>query len=321
MTRQTDPSYNGAAFNKLLCFGIDGANPLGFLAAVGLLNVMSADDSNTERPLSMRWQPQRATWVPELGGEASWLASERALLDELLKRLDRIYEDHIVCESLELLGNSESDNVFARIADEATLIQRDLTDWIAALGVDDGDGSEGSQLQTVRKDYFRGNLQSVIERTDRSHLQRTLFDTWDYADALDNQSLHWDPSEDRRHALQWNKPSGDPNRKDFGGMLGANRLGIEALPLFTLVPIGPKSQTIGFSGTRANNTRWTWPLWQSWASLPIVKSLLSHPCLQTSECEVEDQVILRQLGVSIAFRCRRIIVGKTPNFTPAERIL
>lgn len=321
MIRQSGLPYQSAAGNQLLCPGLDGANPLGFLAAVGLFNVLSGDGSIREPPLLMRWQQRRATWVPELGGSAPWLASEDALLEELQGRLDRTYRDHLVCKSLELLSHAGSGDVFSEMVDEATLTQRDLVDWTAALAVDDGDGSEGSQLQTVRKDYFKGNLQSVIERTDRSHLQRTLFDTWDYADALDNQSLHWDPSEDRRHALQWNKPSGDPNRKDFGGMLGANRLGVEALPLFPLVPTGPKPQTIGFSGTRANNTRWTWPLWQSWASLPIVRSLLSHPLLQTPRCESEDQLILRELGVSIAFRCRRILVGKTPNFTPAERVL
>src|ERR1700676_3813309 len=106
-----------------------------------------------------------------------------------------------------------------------------------------------------------GNLRSIMQRTTAEHLRRSLFVAWDYGDALDNQSLHWEPSEDRRHAYQWHEPNGDPTRKRQGGMLGATRLAVEAWPLFFSMAAGDRLRTRGFTGNRANNTSWTWPLW------------------------------------------------------------
>ena len=115
-------------------------------------------------------------------------------------------------------------------------------DWLSAMCSDLATEAT-SQLQTVRRDYFWGNLESVMRLTTAEHLRRTLFVPWDYADPLDNQSLHLEPSEDRRHAHQWHKPSGDPTRKQRGGMLGANRLAIEAFPLFQSIVVGDKLST------------------------------------------------------------------------------
>jgi CRISPR-associated endonuclease/helicase Cas3 len=174
-----------------------------------------------------------------------------------------------------------------------------------------------SQLMVVRRDYVEGNFKSVMERTRPEHLFRTLFDTWDYADALDNQSLHWEPSEDRRHAYQWHQASGDPTRKKQGGMLGANRLALEAWPLFVSVPVGDRISTRGFRGNRADDTRWTWPLWSLPMDISAVASLLSVPELQ------EDKILAQTLasyGIFQANRCHRILVNKTPNLTPAYAV-
>ena len=98
---------------------------------------------------------------------------------------------------------------------------------------------------------FPGQSAIHHEPLSSEHLFRALFQPWDYADALDNQSLHWEPSEDRRHAYQWHMPSGDPTRKKHGGMLGANRLALEAWPLFPSFPAGDRVATRGFKGNRA----------------------------------------------------------------------
>src|SRR5205807_251238 len=135
---------------------------------------------------------------------------------------------------------------------------RPVLDWLSAVFVP-GYSEIASQLLMVRRDYLRGNLESLMARTKPDHIARSLFQPWDYRDALDNQSLHWEPSEDRRHAYQWHKPSGDPTRKKRGGMLGANRLALEAWPLFPLLPAGGRLATRGFQGNKARDTFWTWP--------------------------------------------------------------
>ncbi|HEX5271984.1 MAG TPA: hypothetical protein VFW33_15915, partial [Gemmataceae bacterium] len=153
--------------------------------------------------------------------------------------------------------------------------------------------------------------------TTAGHLQRTLFRPWDYADGLANQSLHWEPSEDRRHAYQWNMPSGDPTRKRTGGMLGANRLALEAWPLFPSFPAGDRLATRGFRGNRAFDTYFTWPVWSCPLSLDGVATLLAAEFLQG---DAPNQRALHSCNIRTAFRLQRILVGKTPNFTTAAAI-
>ena len=174
-----------------------------------------------------------------------------------------------------------------------------------------------SQLQTVRRDYLIGNLRSVMERTTADHLWRSLFRLWDFADALDNQSLHWEPTEDRRHAYQWHMPSGDPTRKSRGGMLGANRLALEAWPLFPSIPNGDRIATRGFRGNSAKSTYWTWPLWTSRFTVDSLASILSLPELQKDSPQLGP---LHGYGIAAVFRSQRILVNKTPNLTPAAAL-
>ena len=53
-------------------------------------------------------------------------------------------------------------------------------------------------------------------------------------------------------------------------MLGANRLALEAMPLFPSFPEDDTLRTVGFSGTRSTNTRWTWPIWNARLSLAVL---------------------------------------------------
>lgn len=176
-----------------------------------------------------------------------------------------------------------------------------------------------SQLQTVRCDYLVGNIRSLLQTTDAGHIRRTLYEPWDYADALANQSLHWEPMEDRRHAYQWHMPSGDPTRNRRGGMVGANRLAFEAWPFFLSIPDGPERvKTRGFTGNWAFNTFWTWPLWAAPLGCDSVAAMLGAPCLQPTAPEPDTVAVL---GIARVLRTQRILIGKTPNLTPPVALL
>ena len=192
---------------------------------------------------------------------------------------------------------------------------RRVRNWLAAL-LCETNPALASQLQTVRRDYLLGNLRSVMQRTGPDHLRRSLFKAWDYADSLNNQSLHWEPSEDRRHAYQWLVPTNARSR-ETGGMLGANRLALEAWPLFPSFPDGDRIRTRGFLGNRAANTFWIWPLWSSCLTPDASASILSLPQLQSDPLHADR---LRGLGVTAVYRSQRILVGKTPNLTPAHAV-
>jgi CRISPR-associated endonuclease/helicase Cas3 len=305
----------------LLLPGLDGANPLGFLAALGLFRILN--DPGAPGALRMAWMPSGGTWVPVLHASAGFTLEQDEVLDTLTARLADTIEHHPASLLSRLDSASENEDrrrvILQEIADGT---DRLWMDWASALASDFASPESINQLQTTRRDYFFGNLKSVISRTTRDHLHRAIFRPWDYADALDNQSLHWDPSEDRRHAHQWNKPAGDPDRKSHGGMLGANRLALEAIAFFPSFPEGNSLHTVGFTGNRSTNTRWTWPIWRARLSMPIMGSLLGLAILQNQKesLDLPDVAALKAQGIAAVFRTRRILVGKTPNFTPAQCI-
>lgn len=310
MTDQTNSVTAG-----LLLPGLDGSNPLGFLAALGVLCTL-------EPSWLMKWVPAGGTWVPWISCPGQRAPDPEEFLDDLHNRLASDISRHPVYVLQQLRDGSGEGRrrLFIEKREQATSAHRTSADWLSALASDFGAADAINQLQTARRDYFLGNLTEVIRRTTIDHLRRTLFSPWDYADPLEKQSLHLDPSEDRRHAHQWNQPSGDPNRKNSGGMLGANRLAIEAFALFTSVLKDGTLQTTGFSGNRSTNTRWTWPIWSGGCGVRVARSLLTLQLLQAPEMNDRDTNTLREYGIEAVFRTNRILVGKTPNFTPPKRV-
>ena len=266
--------------------GLDGANPLAFLAALGLLvfcDRLSRRDDSTPAWLKGRidlsWGTDLSPNTPVLQFPATAPDPEEfanVIADQLSKSL----EDHPACRAVRMLtSDGDSQQQFQDLRGKCLPANREEFDWIVALCCETIPNA-ASQLQTVRRDYLVGNLRSVLARTKADHLFRALFQLWDFSDALDNQSLHWEPTEDRRHAYQWHTPSGDPTRKARGGMLGANRLAIEAWPLFPSFPNGERMATRGFAGRSSRDTFWTWPLWQSCHTVDSVASVLGLPGLQ-----------------------------------------
>lgn len=300
--------------HELVLRGLDGTTPLGFLATLGLVRVLR--DRPETPDLALAWTTDDGGWVAKL--RSARPLNQQVLLDALEAGLTKSVAAHPArfYETLKTAGGVD----FAAARREATARDRRDADFLAAIASNLAPPDATSQLQTTRRDYHLGNIKSILERTQREHLRRTLFKPWDYADPMDNQSLHLDPSEDRRHAYQWNKPSGDPERKKRGGMLGANRLALEAFAWFTAWPVGGRLQTLGFTGFSARDTRWTWPLWEPFAPPDLMASLLALAPLQDDPIEDGDRRRLRRMGIVAAYRVRRIMVGKTPNFTPARKV-
>jgi CRISPR-associated endonuclease/helicase Cas3 len=209
-------------------------------------------------------------------------------------------------------NGKEMRDVFSAVAALASIDDRTDADWLSCNGSDIAGSENISQLQTTRRDYHAINIRGLVSETTYDHLRRSLFEQWDYSDPIAGVSLHLEPREDRRHAYQWHMPSGDPTRKSMGGMMGANRLALEAWPLFQSLPFNEKLITVGFRGTKANNTRFSWPIWSTPITVAVLRSVLSLSDIQQKD--LSDQR-LAPLGIEVVFGCRRILVGKTPNLT------
>ena len=297
--------------------GLDGSNPLAFLAALGTLRTLTA--AWPERAVRMGWRIETGAWRPVLkaGGWAGAAAADE-LLDALagqlaggagraafrftrdLRLLPATFREFaLAAREAALSGNlqSQDDAAFAAAFACEGCLNKDGTVQDTAFRTMSGAGHQ----------HFVGSMEELAKGTDREHLRRALLAGWDYQDG--KPSLRFDPVDDRRYALRWSDPSGDAIRT----MRGANRLAVEALPLLPTCPVGQRLATTGFNIYKL----WTWPIWEPWLSLDVTRTLLALSELQS---DMPNRPVLLALGVREVFRCERITVGKFRNFTPAAAV-
>ena len=301
----------------LMLNGLDGSNPLGFLAAVGTLGVATtaAPSSNWH----LRWQMREGVWTPRLLGNDQ--LSEDELIDMLTPALEDMKDQPALKFAKNLNVSCEQFRVVTEKAQKAaTFSARHEADFIAAFGCESlpisGKDStiQDTALRTMSgagHQHFLGSMLELVQTTEPDHLRTSLFLPWQYTD--DRPSLRWDPADDRRHALRWKKPSDDPVRT----MRGANRLAMEALPLLPTAPGARRLQTTGFSQRRGEGVVFTWPIWDVPLNMDVVRSLLSMAALQEPE---PDRAQLRARGIVEVYRSQRITTGKYRNFTVASPV-
>ena len=296
----------------LLLSGLDGSNPLGFLAAVGTLRTVGL--AEPDAGWSMKWLMRDGIWVPALFADRS--TSSNALVDLLCCQLRRESTPEFdFSKNLNIKpGQLRSEAMMAR--SHAQPHDRRHADFIAAFGCEiyetrDRKSIQNTALRTMSgagHQHFLGTMRELISVTERAHLHSSLFAAWRYSD--EKLGLRWDPEEDRRYALRWDDPS------DGGGVKtvrGANRLAIEALPVFPTVPGERELETTGFS-TRDRAALFTWPIWRVAISIDVLRSLLALPDIQRPEPSRER---LAEMGVVELYRSQRITAGKYRNFTRA----
>ncbi len=290
--------------------GINGSNPLGFLAALGVLRSLAL--ANPE------WRP-KLSWVAKDAWHPMLHFQDVISQDKLLANLNDFLSEAPGKEALELGDNIKfTPAIFHRAATEAFAVAKlenqEALRFYAAFGSEaaEKDGLiKDTDLRTMSgagHQHFLKFMRDLIEITEYEHLRKALFLPWSRDDP--QPSLRWDQADDRRYALRWREPSSDPIRT----VRGANRLAIEALPLFTTVAQGSQLNTVGFKGSGSKTTYWTWPIWELPSDLDTVRSLLSLKSLQTDS---PDRRNLQAMGIGEIYRSQRLTIGKYRNFTPA----
>ncbi len=296
--------------SDLTLTGLDGANPLGFLAALGAFRIL-----NEASRARMFWRNVGGKWTPVLSTE-NW-PSIISLARILRKRKD--------LPPLTMANNPQMPLAEFR---EAALAAREQwfaglahnLELISALGdssVPDRNKPEINADTAWRTmsgsghQHFLKFMNEICRTTSLKQLREALIGPWRYTDT--EYSMRWDPADDRRYALRWKNPSGDKATN----VRGANRLAIEALPLFPVMPTTRTLETTGFRGSKSNDTYFTWPIWTTPISLDVCRSLLAHTELQRDRPDTSTLDLLEVLAV---FRSQRITVGKFRNFSPARQI-
>ncbi|MGH3267047.1 MAG: type I-G CRISPR-associated protein, Cas3-extension family [Trebonia sp.] len=253
---------------------LEGTNPLGFLAALGVLDALSA----TIRGVTLRWTDDVLPNAVIDGPDD---------LDQLLESLDNDRDRWTGSAVLRFPADGQP------LADVKT-DGRQLRQWLECVGGRNGDRVDADLLcALVAEDAFDNNgrakpthlhftagqqkfltmVRELAAGVDRDRLREAVCGPWRYDSAL--PSLSWDARGERVYAVRAVNPS---NEKRLG-VPGADWLAFRGLIFY---PVTRSSR--GALRTTACDTAWKssafrWPLWTRPVSRQVVRSLVADPTL------------------------------------------
>ncbi len=296
--------------------GLDAANLLGYLSALGVLRTLSVVDS--EVGVCLSWSDRQGCWSPAIHHPTA----SAARLVEILS--GAFGGDPSPAWSLgeDLTVRRPDFAEFARSAiGRASAVKsnpRHTCDFLAAFG-SDGCAASGKEeliadtafrtMSGAGHQHFLGFMRELHRTTTPGHLAAALFQPWEYSD--EKPSMRWDPNDYRPHALRAEDPSNDPIRT----VRGANRLALEALALFPTMPRLGGLRTTGFD---KKSEVLTYPVWTAPLSCSTVTSLLA---LDLPDEPSNHRSELAARGIAQLFQTIRFTEGKYRNFSPSRELL
>lgn len=296
--------------------GINGSNPLGFLAALGTLGLIS-----TVRPdVRLSWQIGEGAWRPVIYGCDS---TQNELLDILCDILGKVSLCPFMVADRLPFPVSTFQTALKIAQQEVFLRNRRSADLLVALGDENYPEKELLQetsLRMVRSGDSKGQglltYAFFIRATvTREELLRTLFSCWDYID--NGYSLRWDPIEDQSYALRADDPSKAQDKNAPRIMNGANALALEGMKFFPVFCVGRKAHTTGF-GMEEKRNWFSWPIWDGRLNLDVIRSLVSFASLQGSKPNNMERQRWQSMSIVMVFRSEIVRPNQYySNFSPA----
>lgn len=317
--------------------GLDGANPLAFLAALGVLRVLDHRARHYQRPLPKlswvddgAWRPviHGCTNIDTLIGELledirSW-ADEPALLlayDETGERLvdprkargsiarDLKPRPAAMREFLETLASGAAKPLDA----SGRWKLRRALDTAAAYGSELIQDNKGNTKPTAfhftagQQQFLRAvaELQAHVTADD---LREAVMGPWLRQSTLPN--MGWDATNARLYALRASNPSNEKKTS----VAGADWLAFVGLGTFPVFPVGDRLATTGIEGGW-KDASFTWFVWEGPVTQRVASSIVR-------DCEVSEltRAARRARGVGAVFRARilRSDQGGYGSFAPAD---
>lgn len=318
--------------------GLDGSNPLGFLAAIGLLRVLDhrARLEERRRPhLSWiddgYWQPvvheagdiekviaaviaDKSTWANDPAFLLAYDDSGEVLLDPRASG-GKVVRD---LKPKPAAMRAFLDRI-ARMA-ESKGLEREA--WIAAQRSMETASAYGSELIqdnsgntkplalhfTAGQQRFLDAVAKLQEEITEDDVREALLGPWKGASKL--PSMSWDATVARVYALR----ATDPSSEKRGSTPGADWLAFIALGLLLAAPRGQRLVTTGVRGGWKDSV-FSWPLWTAPASIHVVCCLLATPRL--TKMSTEERVA-RGIALIFSSGITRSDQGGYGAFTPAQ---
>lgn len=286
--------------------GPDGANPLGFLCALGLLRVLDQHATHASPRLSWR---DAGYWRPVL-----YVSEAEPDPVEVVMADCETWKDALEL-SLEDLKVPMTDfqKFLQKAAEVAARTSRRAADFAVAYATDVVVDRKGVTRPTALH-FTSGNQKflriaaALAKGVTETHVREALHGPWRPQDEI--PALRWDASGERLHALMANAPT----ESKPPGVAGANWLAFHALPLFPTFPLS--SRRLGTVGFPRGEAAFVWPLWNVPITLRTVRTLLAHPKLA-----VPDRAWQRALGITCVLRAAvHRPSGRYATFGAAESI-
>ncbi len=288
--------------SPLVLSGIDGGNPLGFLAALGTAILASSFCRDTR----FYWCLERGVWRPALQGCGT---DQTQFIEKLLGTMKAASMRPFEIDNKLPFPDEVFETNLKEAQRTAGPANRRTADFLAAFGSEANPEKgvfQDSRFRMVRSGDAAGQglpayARAIREATDNAALERTLFMPWDYQD--DGFSLRWDPIDDQRYALRWRDPSKSNLKDGPGTMIGANSLAIEALQWYPTMFQGNRLVTTGFHRNSSDEVWFTWPIWACPISVDAVRSVLALSDLHSTQ-PPRSQLVKR--GIVEVYRSQRI---------------
>ncbi len=256
--------------------GVDGSNPLGFLAALGLLRVVPgaklsfSDDGSFQvfvDGLEVS-ESDLATLIADDAkaagdGSASWRFTYTKAetkkqgpqeVADLKPPPDKFKRFFAVCLEAWFSGNEEA------------------AEYSAAYGTDvavDGKGNTKPTAFhfTAAQQTFLGTVESIRASVTHEWVEKSLFEGHG---ERPGSNLRWDPGSERNWALMANDPSGHEKTRVDAPL---EWLAFRGLPLLPSFPRGKRIITTAVV-VRGDDMTFTWPLWTVPATRHTTRSVL-----------------------------------------------
>jgi hypothetical protein len=308
--------------------GLDASNPLGYLAALGLLQILADFNAVVEPRCEWRlsWRDE-GRWLAVLHGSddsefvihrlhddvASWR-------DELALQLAYDGEGKRLAPSageanFDLKPKPETFRAFAgEAANTCTPDKMRSARMIAAYGselITDNNGNlKPTALHfTAGQQTFLGMVRALQQGLASDDFREALIGPWRTASKL--PSLSWNASAPRIYAYRADNPSGEKR----GSVPGADWLAFIALRFFPVASKGNRLMTAGVKGGWKDSTM-RWPVWDAPLSIQAIRSLQTWPGLRAENVGANQAAAgIRAIYESSILRSDQ---GGYGSFTPAR---
>lgn len=302
--------------NDIVLAGLDGSNPLAFLAALGVLDVLAGRHGTA----TLAWRT--GDWRPVARCED--VASGDDIVAAVTRDLAGWKKEPCLSLKYEKAGGVARAwdlkpppevlrPYLEELVKDSDAGHRRSLDFAAAFATETARDRNGNTKPTALH-FTAGNQEflktasELIDGVTQDDLREALFGPWRYERAL--KVFGWDCTDSRAYALRATDPSKDKKR----GVPGADWLAFRGLSFIRVAPRGAQIATTGCSGGWKDG-HFHWPLWD----VPITKRT-ARVIVQTPRLRQMSVVERRARGICAVFSSAigRSEQGGYGSFAPAS---